>query len=80
MIPIFCYCRLHFLAGTQLNRVRAANEYGAKNETASGGPKISTSIHATTVPLAEARATDPRFPALATVAMLMGNVPKLAPS
>jgi len=75
VIPIFCHCRLHFLAGTQLNRVRAANECGAKNETASSSPKICTSIHVSTVLLAETRATDHLFPARATVTMVTGNVP-----
>src|SRR5438477_630585 len=57
MIPIFCNRRFNFLAGAELNRICAANECGSKNKTAKYAPRISKSIHHSTVPLAMARAT-----------------------
>ena len=58
MIPIFCNRRFNFLAGAELNRICAANECGGKNKTAKYAPRISQSIHVSTVSLAEACATD----------------------
>jgi len=75
MIPIFCNRRFNFLAGAELNRICAANECGGKNKTAKYAPRISKSIHVSTVLLAEARATDHLFPARSTVTMAIGNVP-----
>jgi hypothetical protein len=67
MIPIFCDRRLNFLAGVELNRICAANECGGKNKAAKYAPRISNSIHDSTVPLPKARATsavDSAFDAL----------------
>jgi proton-dependent oligopeptide transporter, POT family len=55
MIPIFCHRRFYFLTGAQLNRIRAANERGGKNETANDAQQIS--IHANIVPSPKAHAT-----------------------
>ena len=73
MIPIFCDRGFHFLAGTQLDRIRAANEYRGKNKAADGRPKISTSIHATNSAITQSAHNGPSFSGAAPVAMVIGN-------